>query len=47
LKIEAEKNKTALMSLAGSLKSKVKLADDALQQAIKQSYVQAGMQGLK
>jgi len=47
LKIEAEKNQIDIMSLAGSLKSTVRLTDDELQTAITDAYVQAALKGLK
>ena len=45
LKVEPAKNRIDIMSLAGSLKDKtrIKLTDDELQQAIVASYVQQGM----
>jgi len=43
LKIEAEKNQGDILSLAGSLKSRVRLSDEQLQEAIRQSYIQGGL----
>ena len=43
LKIEAEKNQIDILSLAGSLKGNVRLTDDQLQEAIRQSYIQRGL----
>jgi len=47
LRIEAEKSQIDIMSLAGSLKTTVRLTDEELQTAIANSYVQAGLKGLK
>jgi len=47
LRIEAEKSQVDIMSLAGSLKSTIRLTDEELQAAITDSYVQAGLKGLK
>jgi len=47
LKIESEKNQRDIMDLAGSLRSKVRMTNDALQTAIKDSYIQAGLKGLQ
>jgi len=47
LRIEAEKNQIDIMSLAGTLKTTVRLTDEELQAAIANSYVQAGLKGLK
>ncbi|MDR2153407.1 MAG: AbrB/MazE/SpoVT family DNA-binding domain-containing protein [Burkholderiaceae bacterium] len=45
LKVESAKNQTDIMALAGSLKNKtrVKLTDEQLRQAITESYVRRGM----
>lgn len=47
LKIEAAKNQIDLLSLAGSLKTGIRLTDEELQTAIQQSHVQHGMKGIE
>jgi len=47
LRIEAEKKKIDILSLANSVKSDIKLTDDELEEIIKNGYVTAGMAGLK
>jgi len=47
LKIEAEKKKVDIMSLAGCLKMDIRLTDEEIQEAIIQGYVESGMSGIK
>jgi len=47
LKIEAEKKKVDIMSLAGCLKTDIRLTDEEIQEAIIQGYVESGMSGIK
>ncbi|MBP8866686.1 MAG: AbrB/MazE/SpoVT family DNA-binding domain-containing protein [Propionivibrio sp.] len=49
LKLEAEKKRADVLELAGVLASEtdVRLSDEALDEAIRQSYVQRGARGIK
>jgi len=47
LKIEAEKSQIDILSLAGSIKTNIHATDEEIQEAIRQGYATAGMQGLK
>jgi len=47
LRIEAEKAKIDILSLAGSVQSDIKLTDEEIEEGIKNAYVAAGIAGLK
>jgi len=47
LRIEAEKKKIDILSLANSVKSDIRLTDEEIEETIKSAYVVAGMAGLK
>jgi len=47
LKIDALHKKIDIMSLAGALKTDIRLTDAQLQEAIAQAHVQAGLRGLE
>jgi bifunctional DNA-binding transcriptional regulator/antitoxin component of YhaV-PrlF toxin-antitoxin module len=46
LKLESAKKQIDILSLAGTLKTDIKLTDDELQTIIQQSYVKSGQRGL-
>jgi len=46
LKIEAEKSQIDIMSLAGSMRTNIRLTDEEIQESITNSYIAAGTKGL-